>query len=292
MKKLRQPNLEPLALFDSCIDEMGDPTEANHYKKFRPEMSAANIDLENADKSKEWYKLPRAKRGKPNQLIVGDLTKGELKNLYETKLIKSKEKARRAYDEIKVAANGHCPYCGGLGQVYTLDHYLPKSYYPSYSVTPLNLVPACRDCNTGTGAAFFDNAGEQPIHPYIDDDLFFDEKWIFAEVQRTDPIHVKFLVRCPDHWPEVDVARASQHFSFFNLARRYSVVAAEELSLIISQRRGVLASLNSEQYKIHLSDGANAQGLAINGWRRALYAALSETIWFLETDFNSIKRHM
>ena len=39
-----------------------------------------------------------------------------------------------------------CPFCG-VGRVSTLDHYLPKTKYPTYAVTPVNLVACCAECN-------------------------------------------------------------------------------------------------------------------------------------------------
>lgn len=41
----------------------------------------------------------------------------------------------------------HCPYCG-FGEPTTLDHYLPKARYQALATCRLNLVPACRECNT------------------------------------------------------------------------------------------------------------------------------------------------
>lgn len=292
MRKLTPPDFEPLALFDNCVEELEDGSETDRFKKYRPQMLAANGQFEHEAGNRSWCNLPRAGRGNPSQKIVGELTKGDLKGLYENEFINPKKSARDAYDQIKVAAKGYCPYCGGVGQVYTIDHYMPKAYYPAYSVTPLNLIPACRDCNTGVGASFPRLAEEQTLHPYIDDNHFFNERWIIAEIERTDPIHVKFHVSCPGHWPDIDIARASKHFSDFELARRYSLMVGEELSIIISQRRGMLAFMTPDQYNAHLLDGANASGLAINGWRSALYKALSETDWFCQADFNSAKGHL
>lgn len=60
-----------------------------------------------------------------------------------------------------------CPMCGSMHSG-TLDHYLPKNGFPSFSVFSMNLVPACK-CNskrkeTLTGA----NANERVLHPYFD----------------------------------------------------------------------------------------------------------------------------
>lgn len=62
-----------------------------------------------------------------------------------------------------------CPACGEPGKPNTLDHYLPKTRYPHFCITPLNLFPMCDACqdlkDTKTGDAdnprFF-------IHPYFD----------------------------------------------------------------------------------------------------------------------------
>lgn len=68
------------------------------------------------------------------------------------------------------SAHKVCAMCGSFGSE-TLDHVLPRSSYPEFSVFVANLVPAC-PCNslrsdTATGAA----AGERVLHPYFDDCL-------------------------------------------------------------------------------------------------------------------------
>ncbi|QNK54698.1 hypothetical protein [Paenibacillus sp. PAMC21692] len=47
-----------------------------------------------------------------------------------------------------------CPACLGnmdLGKAQ-LDHYFPKSHFPTLSVQPFNLVPVCSDCNSTVGS--------------------------------------------------------------------------------------------------------------------------------------------
>lgn len=44
-----------------------------------------------------------------------------------------------------------------------------KSFYPTYAVTPFNLVPSCRDCNFIKNDAKFNKDTDAPIHPYYDD---------------------------------------------------------------------------------------------------------------------------
>ena len=64
-----------------------------------------------------------------------------------------------------------CPMCGGKGP-RTIDHYLPKDWYPEFAVLSYNLVPSCGTCNSKRGSY---NRPQQPhpvLHPYFDVDIF------------------------------------------------------------------------------------------------------------------------
>src|SRR6185369_14124832 len=76
---------------------------------------------------------------------------------------------KKIYDRIMTAARA-CPYCGH-GTLFTLDHYLPKgiSHFPELSIAPLNLIPACRDCNSNKHVHVPTREEEQYIHPYFED---------------------------------------------------------------------------------------------------------------------------
>lgn len=63
----------------------------------------------------------------------------------------------------------HCPACGEPGKPNTLDHYLPKTLYPHFCVTPLNLFPMCDACQDLKGTKTGDAANPRFfIHPYFD----------------------------------------------------------------------------------------------------------------------------
>lgn len=61
-----------------------------------------------------------------------------------------------------------CPVCGSPA-TGSLDHYLPRSAYPEFSIMRANLVPACGACNSGMKGSLV--KGDDPqrfIHPYFD----------------------------------------------------------------------------------------------------------------------------
>lgn len=69
-----------------------------------------------------------------------------------------------------------CPYCNRqyITPVYTkggkiradLDHFLPKSEYPYFSMSLQNLVPSCKFCNSSVKGA--DEYGFELLNPYSD----------------------------------------------------------------------------------------------------------------------------
>lgn len=285
MKRLTTPNFQALELFDACIDELDD-VEKEVFNASRPEILSAASVFADHSATQTWYALPRARHGHKEDIVAGRLSKGDLMDLYDEGVVKSKGIPRDIYDKILVAAQGQCPYCAGIGTARTLDHYLPKAKFPALSVHPHNLVPACRDCNTDAGAGFPELLNLQPIHPYLDKDCFFLERWIHAEIIRCEPVVVRFFANPPVHWLVADQERAIQHFQDCNLRDRFSIQVAGELQPLILQRKSSLAVFSSDQFREHLRVISEDEGLLLNGWKRTMYFALCESDWFCSVDFN------
>ncbi|MEZ8042174.1 HNH endonuclease [Vibrio sp. 10N.286.46.A8] len=214
--------------------------------------------------------------GSNEDYVVANVTKKELKDLYSAQMVPSSKPSRKYYDKIKLSAPlGICPFCG-FGHVYTLDHYLPKAKYPLISILPVNLVPSCSDCNKGKSASTASNAGELCMHPYFDHGHFINEQWLYAQVIETTPITITFFVAPPSTWSLTDQQRVSAHFSDFDLAKRYSVQAASELSTLKYEL----------QYDFDFSGGSTgirheldkrifaAEQQHKNSWKTAMYQAL------------------
>ncbi|WP_156414156.1 HNH endonuclease [Bordetella sp. N] len=285
MKKLTAPAFQELDIFDACADEM-DNGARTIFTASRLDIQAAAYAFSAQSGTQAWCHLPRARHGHREDIIAGGLSKGDLMDLYDKGVIGSKGRPRDIHDQILVAAQGQCPYCAGIGTARTLDHYLPKAKFPALSVHPHNLVPACRDCNTDAGAGFPAAPELQPIHPYLDKDCFFLERWVYAEVIRCEPVAIRFFANPPGHWPAVDQQRARQHFADCGLKDRFSSQVAGEISPLILQRKSSLAVFSSAQFKAHLHVVAADHHLLLNGWKRTMYLALYENDWFCSADFN------
>ncbi|QIY93056.2 HNH endonuclease [Streptomyces sp. S1D4-11] len=104
---------------------------------------------------------------------------------YENGMVSTRD-GRAVYDKIMAApADETCPLCGH-GSVRTLDHFLPKRMFPALCVDPLNLVPACADCNHAKGDGLPSTAGTTPLHPYLD--RIDHDPWLDAKVTFSSPI--------------------------------------------------------------------------------------------------------
>ncbi len=231
-------------------------------------------------------------KGSSDKVVIGDLTKSDLTSLYTNYFVGAKGSARREYDQIKASANGKCPFCGGIGHVSTIDHYLPKAYFPQYSILPSNLVPCCRDCNTGKHGKFTTRRDQQPLHPYLDKPQYFNHKWTAAIVIRTEPIVISFSANPPSDWPPEDQRRVESHFADYDLASRYGTEAATEISMLLDQRRSSLHQSSADAFRSYLLDVANSNSMPINGWRRTMYFSLANTAWFCNADFRLPAGHL
>lgn len=61
-----------------------------------------------------------------------------------------------------------CPVCGG-GYRLTLDHVLPKSKFTQFALTPINIVPLCRNCNSEKGSYVGFDYSSSSFNPYFED---------------------------------------------------------------------------------------------------------------------------
>lgn len=291
MKRLDPPDCSPSDLFDFCIEEVVNPALSDRLVDEKHLVLAKYEEYEAHSETQTWCELERANHGDADQVIVGHLTKGELTALYSDYMVKSNGEARREYDQIKLIARDECPYCGGCGEMVvddgigSLDHFLPKSRFPVFSVLPTNLVPACDVCNKGMGSRFPTNPFDQPLHPYFDAAHFFDEKWTTAEIVEQNPPIVNFDVDPPDAWSEGDKQRVIKHFENCKLRGRYRSKVNSRISSIIDQRKNAHRLLTVAQFRAGLRDVADNPLLPINGWERTLYCALADSEWFCSEDF-------
>jgi hypothetical protein len=292
VRKLAAPKHDPLATFDACVNAISNTKLRTLFVNNRADIHKANRKFDVATANAAWSGLPRVPKGNADILVAGSLCKRHLVELYTKYMVGTRANSRNIYDDILTAAGGFCPFCGGLGHAETLDHYLPKANFPSFSVHPSNLVPCCRRCNSAKKALFGMQEHEQTLHPYLDRCHLFEARWIIATVDRVNPVLVKFKCEPPSIWSLKDKKRVRNHFLSYELASRFSIQAGSEVAKVIQLRISTLSRLSANCFREYLLENANCQDFVLNGWSRTMYNTLASTDWFVQTDFQDPNWHL
>ncbi|TRO62490.1 HNH endonuclease [Streptomyces sp. IB201691-2A2] len=210
------------------------------------------------------------------------MTKKEMTDVYTDRMAKKKAPGRVIYDDLILApAHGICPLCAQR-PVSTLDHHLPKADYWALAVDPLNLVPACADCNKTKLDIAAQTAGDETLHPYFDN--VEGDEWLRAAVIESAPAAVTFFVDAPQAWDPILRQRMNTHFRVFELAALYACQAADEIFNInfhLTQLYDASAVGGLERVRAHLVEQAESRRNAhVNSWQTATYDALASSSWF------------
>jgi 5-methylcytosine-specific restriction endonuclease McrA len=285
MRYLAAPNDDPQTVYEICINSIKDCNLRARLNNVTNNIVCAATDYKQKAKAQLLYSIPQ-NNCRNDEIALGEVTKEELKDVYSLQMVGRAKPARAIYDSLlSQSPLGKCPFCG-FGQASTLDHYLPKAKYPQFSVLPFNLVPSCKDCNTGKSTAIATTAEGQSLHPYFDHQNFIDDQWLHAEVIQTIPAIIRFFVKAPEHWDDISKTRVQSHFTAFNLASRYSLEAGNQLAclryLLVDFHK--LRGING--IRQHLTREAQSYFcLHSNSWQTAMFQALVASDWYCDGGF-------
>jgi len=278
MWTLNRPTYSARDTFTACVSRVRDP-----LLKTRLEAVADSVE-EASDEYEAAALVAALHQFAASNLVGGDVTRAEMERVYTDRMAKKGAPGRYIYDEIFAApAQGRCPLCGQRA-VKTLDHHLPKAHYPALAVAPLNLVPACSDCNKAKLDVVPGNAAEVFLHPYFD--VIDDRQWLRAEVIQTRPAALRFFVESPAQWGELLKLRVGNHFRILGLGELYASESAEELLNIRHQLAVISANEGAAAVRAELeSRTVSALQARPNGWRTASYRAWATSDWFCTEGF-------
>lgn len=279
MIKMDAPDLLPGDVFAACISRIRDPRLKLKMESIAHLVVAASADFDRLATQTRLHQFVR-------QAVVGGVVStAEMEAVYTQRMAKKSAPGRDAYDELFISAlNGKCPLCGHR-TVSTLDHHLPKAHYPVLAVVPLNLVPACGDCNKSKLAVLPTSPNQETLHPYYDN--VDGDRWLFAEVVVSTPAALRYRVQAPAHWSVVLADRVALHFKTLGLGALYSAESADELMNIRGQLETIHAAGGSALVETELRERATSCRRArMNGWRTAAFEALADSAWFCDGGFS------
>jgi hypothetical protein len=169
-----------------------------------------------------------------------------------------------------------CPYCG-VGETAELDHVLPRSIWPEFTIHISNLVPACGKCNGRKSDRSFRSSGWSYRHPYFHPEL--TSKFLFATADiRGTNIKYEFTVRRPMGTSDSVYLSVEESFTTFQLAKRFASQSVYKLSNRSHKLKQLFNALGGNGVKDYLlgesASIANVRG--INYWEAVLLNDLAE----------------
>lgn len=277
MRCLKKPDFKVEAIVKECAASYSDEEKKERFISCAKHIQEKSVEYENCAEEGEWVNIPQEVK------VNGIIDKSEMKSLYDDKFVKHLPEKEKYYDKImNLAVYGKCPLCG-IGQVSTLDHYLAKSIYPTYAVTPINLVPVCKDCNFTKSNTSFSSNSEAPFHPYFDnvDDFI----WLKASLEFSENTLVaSYYVN--DEFSVVNKEmyfRLKNHFEMLELSKAYAVQAATEIAENMSLWIEKYLEWGQEGLRAHLKDCLiSKEKVHRNTWNAALLRALIDDIEIIE----------
>lgn len=263
MKNLSIPLKNILAekIFEECVSSYRDKGKVDNLLQCK-EIICRDSNLYDELVPKELEKFEKS-------LLPANITKEKIINVYNEKFVKGP--GRKYYNEIKKqAVRNICPICG-IRQVKTLDHYLPKSQFPTLSLTPNNLIPACLECNVDKKDDVSLDSKNVPVHLYFDN--IPDDKFLHVTVM--DNLEVLYYISCPNVEDEGLKARLEKHLDFYKLHELYSSHAASEIADKIHMWKTALEKFGEDILRLYIdSECRSAEMNDINSWKSALYRGL------------------
>lgn len=274
MRSLPPPTTSAREAFAASISRVRDPALLARLNSIQDDIARASSKYELLAKAGDLHRYP-LENG------IGTVSTEELVNNYEQRFAAKDSPGRNIYDSIKVSPpDSRCPLCGQR-TVSSLDHHLPKRLHPALAVAPLNLIPACSDCNKLKHDRRLRSRSDQTLHPYFDD--ADSDVWLRATIIEVKPVAVVYRPSPPTSWPSDLTDRVLKHFEVFDLADLFAAQAATELAETLAYDRDLYESAGPVQLRAHLWQmHRSISRVHKNSWRTALYSALAASSWYVD----------
>lgn len=278
-----KPDISARETFDTCIEGIRDPHLKARFEGIRQQIEDADVDFDFRGLASQLYAIAQT----DNVVgVSGAVTADEMVALYERHLARKKSRGRAIYDKIMAGAlYGQCPFCGHL-PVSTLDHSLGKAEFPALAVTPINLIPCCKDCNHKKGTTTAVTPETQFLHAYYDD--LTADRWLCAQIVQGSPPGATFFVNPAANWDVITTQRVSRHFQELELANLYASQSGRQLQNIRSSLSKNYTAGGSTAVRADLLERSEScAAVTVNSWEGALYEAAANDVWFCNGGFRA-----
>lgn len=104
MKRIRKPNFDPAVVLDTCTSGINDPELATRFNAARPYLLAKFHDYERCADAHNLFSFDACSWGNETQVVVADMSKKELVDLYSDQMVASSKPGRKQYDSLMMLA--------------------------------------------------------------------------------------------------------------------------------------------------------------------------------------------
>lgn len=215
----------------------------------------------------------------PTLASCANVSSEEMRTHYRARVAHPDGPGRTFYDRILAsAALERCPYCAER-RVAEVDHFLPSGHYTAGTVVPVNLVPACHECNQAKRDYIAKSADTTLIHPYFDS---LPAHWLAGELLHETPPAMSYRIgNIDDHTLR---ARAEFQFERLGIATFYATKAGQRLNEVSMSCSRVYLSRGAHAAREFLGDmaiGADVQ--PSRPWLSTMFEAVLTDPWYLGT---------
>lgn len=212
-----------------------------------------------------------------------DSEKETLIDLYQYKSSIVKKIKNKILDAQIRTINATCQYCT-LNSINSLDHFIPKSYFPEFSVNPLNLFPCCQQCNTKKSNLSFNRGESLFLNLYLDE--LPEKEYLKAEFDFRDEIPlVTFFLHNPNNIEANLYKTICNHYEKLNLLERMREKSNEIVTEIICSLKTIYLLNNDTKVLksfINAEEKENKNAYGYNYWKSVLRLSLIQYDEFWE----------
>ena len=268
MRCIKKPEDDQEKVFLDCISNIRDNDYKNRLLSYKNDIVQASIDYEKMKIQNNIHKISCKSVESAEDML----------KLYNQKFVKSKSPGRKYYDKLKNAApDGKCPLCGHC-PASTIDHYLPKSKYPLYSITLINLIPMCGECNRNKGDLDICKEEDAFIHPYFDKSID-EQNWLNCKIEyMNEGLVFVFDIVKPKEWDDLLYRRMKNQFNKLKLNSLYSKNAGSELNNNLYFLKKI-AEIGNLEVKRYINDKIESFSKVYNNsWQISMFRAMLDSL--------------
>ncbi|KHT11670.1 hypothetical protein RC95_20545 [Pectobacterium brasiliense] len=211
--------------------------------------------------------------------------KNHLLYLYNSRLSKNGTTARKYYNLLKsYSADNKCTLCH-ISDADSLDHFLPKEYFPSLTISPNNLIPSCNKCNRKKLEYFANQKDAQLIHPRFEG--YYNTLWLVAHFDESQNRIVVMPNKYIYHEGSTEYHRILKHVSRLGITTSYEanamrkvreIVRATRINTNLTLKKAVIKEI--ETLQANLEECTEAK-FTFDMWKWITCQALLESDYFL-----------